>query len=83
MNDIVERLNDPEMCIDAIDDAIHEIKTLRERARQTARTICLMAMIKRQEQDEREIAQLMRLAAERPRLAATCQRWINAIRDQR
>ena len=28
--DIIERLEDEEMCIDAIDDAIHEIKCLRE-----------------------------------------------------
>jgi hypothetical protein len=29
--DIVERLNDPEMYVDAVDDAIREIETLRER----------------------------------------------------
>jgi len=28
--DIVERLNDPEMYVDAVDDAIHEIERLRE-----------------------------------------------------
>jgi hypothetical protein len=29
MSDIIERLNDPETCIDAIDDAIAEIERLR------------------------------------------------------
>jgi hypothetical protein len=30
MKDIIERLNDPETCIDAIDDAIAEIERLRK-----------------------------------------------------
>lgn len=35
--DIIERLNDPEMYVDATDDAINEIITLRERVKELER----------------------------------------------
>lgn len=54
-----------------------------ERVIRFTKILSATAEASRCEQDEWEIARLERVAAERPHLADTCQRWIKAIRGSR